>query len=225
MEVIEKLLNTKMSFFEETDNGQILVRFSKDQVVIDILIFPLIVIVVHGFFFAIAFSISIIIINPYTLSVFVMSVATMFFLLKYTIRVLEESQRLESVLRTPTHHTLVSKIHGLVSYRSFSNKSILRQNFIENVEKAANASFCFIISNRWLAFRLDFVGLFFTISVAVFSLIFKYQITTALLGYTLQITSNLLGFFSFTLRSYAELQNFMTSVQRLIRYTKLENEG
>lgn len=101
----------------------------------------------------------------------------------------------------------------------------MRKEFITSLEKAANATFCFVISNRWLAIRLDFVVLFFSISIAAFAVGFRAIYPSSLLAYTLQVTSDLIAFFSFSLRSFAELQNFMTSAQRLIRYTKLESEG
>jgi hypothetical protein len=92
-----------------------------------------------------------------------------------------------------------------VTFRTYRKLDYIKKEFIVNVEKAANATFCFSLSNRWLAIRLDLVTLFFSISVAAFCIGFRHKIDIALLAYTLQVTSDLIAFFSFSLRSFAEL--------------------
>lgn len=162
-------------------------------------------------FNGIAVAISIAVVNPYTLIIFGVCVIIMIMILIYSSRVLQESQRLDSLLRAPIHHAMATRYNGLISFRAFRQTSFMRKEFITSLEKAANATFCFVISNRWLAIRLDFVVLFFSISIAAFAVGFRAIYPSSLLAYTLQVTSDLIAFFSFSLRSFAELQNFMTS--------------
>lgn len=87
--------------------------------------------------------------------------------------------------RAPTHHSLVTRLYGLTTFRAYGKDELMRKEFIENLEKSANATFCFVITNRWLALMIDLVTLFFIISVAAFSIAFKNKVDTSDLAYTL----------------------------------------
>lgn len=55
-------------------------------------------------------------------------------------------------------------------------------------------------------------------------IIYKGRIGTEKLAFSLQIITDVLVFFSFSCRCFVELQNFMTSSQRIVGYTELEPE-
>lgn len=54
---------------------------------------------------------------------------------------------------------------------------------------------------------------------------YKGKIGTEKLAFTLQIMTDVMVLFSFSCRCFVELQNFMTSSQRIIGYTELEPEA
>ena len=105
--------------------------------------------------------------------------------------------------RAPTHHSLVTRLYGLTTLRAYGKDELMRKEFIENIEKSANATFCFVITNRWLALRIDLISLFFIISVAAFSIAFKSRVNPTNLAYTLQVTCDMGFLFSIYLRSFA----------------------
>jgi hypothetical protein len=44
---------------------------------------------------------------------------------------------------------------------------------MENLEKSANSTFCYIISNRWIGIRLDMICILFGISTSIFAVLLK----------------------------------------------------
>ncbi len=66
-----------------------------------------------------------------------------------------------------------------------------------------------------MAFVLDLVCLLFTISVASFSVFSKGASGNERLAFTLQIITDVVVFFSYSIRMLAEIENNMTSSQRI----------
>lgn len=93
------------------------------------------------------------------------------------------------------------------------------------MEKAANASFGYITTNRWLGLRLDLLSWVFTVATACIVIGFKGSINPVQSAYVLQVISDTLALFSISIRSLGELHNYITSSQRIIEYTKLPGEN
>ena len=72
--------------------------------------------------------------------------------------------------------------------------------------------------------RLDLTCAAFGIFTSAFAVFFKDSIDRNLLTMSLQIMSDVIFFFSISIRMLAEIQNMMTSPQRIYQYTQLESE-
>ena len=68
---------------------------------------------------------------------------------------------------------IVNLINGLPTLRAYDKIDFYKNLFIKDVEKAANATFTFIVSLRWLGIRLDGVMVLFNIAIAIIALSFK----------------------------------------------------
>ena len=71
---------------------------------------------------------------------------------------------------------------------------------------------------------LDTICVVFTLSVAVFSLYAKDKIDNDILAFSLQVITDVVVFFSISLRMLAEIENYLTSSQRIFEYTQIESE-
>ena len=80
-------------------------------------------------------------------------------------------------------------------------------------------SFTYIMVNRWMGIHLDFIVLVFTLFTAIFSMFAKDKVDVEKLAFTLQIITDVVVFFSYSIRMTAEIENYMTSSQRIHRYT------
>jgi len=62
----------------------------------------------------------------------------------------------------------------------------------------------------------------FGIFTALSTVLLKGKVSNEILVFSLNIVSDSIIFFSISVRMYAEVQNMMTSVQRMLQYTELE---
>lgn len=77
---------------------------------------------------------------------------------------MQDSQRLDGVLRGPIHTTFAMVIGGLVTLRSFDKIRYFKQDFNNTLEKCANATYCYALTSRWIGLRLDCVCVLFTVA-------------------------------------------------------------
>ena len=220
----EKVLHASIQFFDSNPIGRIVTRFSKDLAVFDLIIPVIVLITVQGFFRTGSVTIAIAIVNPWSLIVIFFAILCMYWVVTHATQVMVEAQRLDAIFRGPIHGTFAMVVNGLVSLRSANRMQFFRKDFLLNVELASNATFCYVIVNRWIGLRLDIICGSFIVSVAIFAMTQRDKIDPELLAMSLQIVSDIIFLFSISFRMFAEIENFMTSSQRIIEYTQLEQE-
>jgi len=102
-------------------------------------------------------------------------------------------------------------INGLVSLRAMDKVRFFRQDFINSLQLCTNATFCYVIANRWIGIRMDILCCIFMSAIAIFTVILKGHVDSSSLLMSLQVSSDVLFLFSISFRMYAELENSMTS--------------
>jgi ABC-type multidrug transport system fused ATPase/permease subunit len=88
----------------------------------------------------------------------------------------------------------------------------------------ARAWFSFLMTSRWLGFRLDMISSIILVVLLFFASSLKGRIDVGLIGFALVYTLSLAGLFQWAVRQSAEVENQMTSVERINTYSKLEPE-
>lgn len=219
--VCHRVLRATILFFDSNPIGRIVTRFSKDVGVLDFLVPILMIFISQGVFRTFTVAVTVGIINPYLFIFIAISLAMMVYALKQGSRTMQESQKMDGVLRGPIHTTFATVIQGLVTLRQFNKLSYFKQDFNHTLEKCANATFCYNSANRWLGVRLDLVCVFFTVATTAIAFLQKGKVNSELLIVSLQVVVDVIAFFSVSLRMLAEYENFMTSSQRLFHYTTL----
>lgn len=89
---------------------------------------------------------------------------------------------------------------------------------------SANVTFTYSIANRWLGMQFDWSIMFLAAFSAFASVLLRAYFEAALLIFSLQLIADVANFFSIAMRMFTEMQNFMTSAQRIFDYTKLDQE-
>ena len=84
---------------------------------------------------------------------------------------------------------------------------------------SANVTFTYITANRWLGFRFDIAIMFLSLSSAVCSIFMRGLFPATLLIFSLQIITDVAANFSIAMRCFAEMENHLTSAQRIYAYT------
>lgn len=144
------------------------------------------IMVLNGVFKILSIFISVSIVNFYLVGAIILVVIALIIIMNLGSPVMSESQRLDSELRGPLHSMLVNAVEGLVTMRAFSVTDIFKSKyFFPKLEQTTNASFTFMLANRWLGLRMDLVCILFTSCSVILVIVFKNQIKTELLCYTL----------------------------------------
>ena len=89
---------------------------------------------------------------------------------------------------------------------------------------SANVTFTYTTANRWLGMRFDSVVLIVSLSCAILAMSLRDTFNGSLLIYSLQVISDVAVFFSISMRSIVEMQNYMTSFQRMHAYAQIDIE-
>ena len=219
-----KVLRAKILFFDSNPSGRITTRFSKDMTLLDIMVPPILMLVTQGMLRAASVVISVAIVNQWILIIALIAIFYMIYVVKTAMSTMVDAQRFDQQFFGPINTSLTTIVNGQVTFRGYRQYQFFRNQFMESIEKSANSTFCYIISNRWIGIRLDFVCIIFGVSTASFAVAFRGKIEKELLTFTLQIITDIIVFFSISIRMFAEVQNAMTSSQRIVQYCKLDQE-
>ena len=84
--------------------------------------------------------------------------------------------------------------------------------------------FAFLATTRWLSIRLDAICAVFITCVCLLSVWLAENLDGGLVGLSISYSLSLLGGFQWAVRQSAEVENQMTSVERVMEYTDLDQE-
>ncbi|XP_060873208.1 ATP-binding cassette sub-family C member 4-like isoform X2 [Metopolophium dirhodum] len=213
-----------MSFFNTNSSGRILNRFSKDMGAIDEmlpaasldciqigLLLMSIVIVIGIINFYLMIPTFVIVIIFYKFRVFYLSTS-------------RSVKRLEGVTRSPVFAHFNASLQGLTTIRAYGAEKILSNEFDYHQDLHSSAWYIFICSSRAFGLWLDIVC-FIYISIVTFSFLIIGNTTYGgNVGLAITQAISLAGMFQWGMRQSAELENQMTSVERVLEYTNVPQE-
>lgn len=221
------VLRAPMSFFETTPIGRILNRFSNDIYKVDELLGR-----TFAQFFVnvtkVSFTIIVICVTTwqFTFLVFPMIVLYIYYQ-QYYLRTSRELRRLDSVTKSPVFAHFQESLGGLSTIRGYSQQkrfSDINQSRIDNNMSAFYPS---VNANRWLAFRLEFIGTVIIFGAASLSMLRLKAgtLTPGMIGlslsYALQITQSL----NWIVRMTVEVETNIVSVERIKEYSEIKSEA
>ncbi|KAK1902992.1 Multidrug resistance-associated protein 4, partial [Dissostichus eleginoides] len=147
------------------------------------------------------------------------------FLRCYFLQTSRDIKRLESTTRSPVFSHLSSSLQGLSTIRAFKIQERFQQMFDEYQDLHSEAWFLFLTTSRWFAVRLDGICSIF-VSITAFGCIYlRDGLEPGAVGLALSYAVTLTGMFQWGVRQSAEIENMMTSVERVVEYAELESEA
>ncbi|KAA0713356.1 Multidrug resistance-associated protein 4 [Triplophysa tibetana] len=219
------ILRTPVRFFDINPIGRILNRFSKDIGQLDSQLpwtsvdFIQVFLQIIG---VIAVASSVI---PWILIPVLPLLICFIFLRRYFLRTSRNVKRLESTTRSPVFSHLSSSLQGLCTIRAFKAEERFQQAFDAHQDLHSEAWFLFLTTSRWFAVRLDGMCSVFVTITAFGCLLLKDSLEAGAVGLALSYAVTLMGMFQWGVRQSAEVENMMTSVERVVEYTELESEA
>ncbi|RZC39500.1 ABC tran domain containing protein [Asbolus verrucosus] len=222
--LITKIINAKMTFFDSHFIGNILNRFAKDLSTIDEHL-PFVMSECFELFFI---SLGIIFLVASVKPIFLIP-ATIFFVIAYLFRYVylrtgRSLQRLEASTRSPLIGHLNASLEGLTTIRAFKAQDIIRDEFDRHQDLYTSVNYTLHNSMRALAFVLDgLCSLFITIVIVRF-LAAPVDTTVGDVGMAISQSFHLTGLLQYGIRRWADFENQMTSVERVLEYTTVDQE-
>ncbi|CAF0703150.1 unnamed protein product [Brachionus calyciflorus] len=227
--MFNKVLKTPMRFFDTNPIGRIMNRFSKDIGFVDDLIpstvsdFMMVLMMVLG-------SVSISLILNYWIIIPTIPLTFVFiYVRKYFLATSMEIKRIEGIVRSPIYVHVNNTLSGMTIIRAANMEDILKEEFYVHTDYHSRANATFMYVNRWLGVRLDWIATIFTY-IALFSCILMKElnilnVSSGDVGIMLVYLLQLVGLFQWTVRQSCEVENLMTSVERVFEYTALDIES
>lgn len=137
-----------------------------------------------------------------------------------------ELKRLEGISRSPIFVHASNTLTGITTIRAANKQELLQKEFYMHLNGFTQAYFALCSLNRWFGIRLDLVLLVYTLILVYSCIMLKdfLGINSGLVGLLLIHNIQLSALFQWTVRQSAEVENLMTSVERIIEYSNIENE-
>nr|CAD7445770.1 unnamed protein product [Timema bartmani] len=242
--MFDSITRATMWFFNNNPSGRILNRFSKDMGSIDEMLPQSMIDCLQIGLSMVAIITVVAIVNPWLLlPTFVVGV--IFYMLRVVFLATSRSvKRLEGVTRSPVFSHLNASIQGLTTIRAFWRSGDSRERDLHS-----SAWYLFIASSRTFGFWLDIACLVYIVIVTLSFLVIggghdavlvdewrvsRHRINPLAsfvpdefggnVGLAITQAIGLTGMCQWGMRQSAELENQMTSVERILEYTKIERE-
>uniref|UniRef100_A0A7N9AYA3 ATP-binding cassette, sub-family C (CFTR/MRP), member 4 n=1 Tax=Mastacembelus armatus TaxID=205130 RepID=A0A7N9AYA3_9TELE len=219
------IIRTPVCFFDINPIGRVLNRFSKDIGQLDsnlpwtFVDFIQVFLQIVG---VIAVAASVI---PWILIPVLPLLLFFLYLRRYFLQTSRDIKRLESTTRSPVFSHLSSSLQGLWTIRAFGAENRFQKAFDAHQDLHSEAWFLFLTTSRWFALRLDGICSVFVTVTTFGCLLLRDQLDAGSVGLALTYSVTLIGMFQWGVRQSAEVENMMTSVERVVEYTELESEG
>uniref|UniRef100_A0A8C3APA3 Multidrug resistance-associated protein 4 n=1 Tax=Cyclopterus lumpus TaxID=8103 RepID=A0A8C3APA3_CYCLU len=219
------VLRTPVHFFDVNPIGRILNRFSKDISQIDSML-PITFVDFYQLFLqnvaVVAVAASVI---PLILIPVIPLLVVFLYLRRFYLRTSRDVKRLESTTRSPVFSHLSSSLQGLWTIRALRAEDRLKKAFDAHQDLHSEAWFLFLMTSRWFALHLDSICAVL-IAMSIFGcILLRDGLKAGEVGLVLTYVVTLVGNFQWTVRQSAEVENMMTSVERVVEYTELESEA
>ncbi|XP_022806581.1 multidrug resistance-associated protein 4-like [Stylophora pistillata] len=225
--MFRKLLGATIYFFDTNPAGRVLNRFSKDIGQMD----DMLPYTFYDYSRLMLQAFAILMLNvvfmPYLLAAAIPIVALFLFIRYYYLKTAREVKRIEAMNRSPFYSHISTSLQGLTTIRAYRAENRFKNQYDVYQDEHTAAWFLFMTGSRWLGARLDFICTVF-IASAAFSPLFLAEggvfMSAGIVGLTLTYAKMLTGGFQWCVRQSAEVENLMTSVERVIEYSRLEQE-
>ncbi|XP_076291879.1 putative multidrug resistance-associated protein lethal(2)03659 isoform X2 [Lasioglossum baleicum] len=216
-----------MRFFNTNTSGRVLNRFSKDMGAIDELLPSAMIDCIQIGLSLLGIIVVVAMANPWLLIPTVLIGIIFYYLRVFYLATSRSVKRLEGVTRSPVFGHLNATLQGLPTIRAFEAGEILTKEFDNHQDLHSSAWYIFIATSRAFGFWLDLFCVLYIVLVTYSFLVLEETLGATLggnVGLAITQSIGLTGMFQWGMRQSTELENQMTSVERVLEYSKVEKE-
>ncbi|XP_066141645.1 ATP-binding cassette sub-family C member 4-like [Euwallacea fornicatus] len=226
--MFHSLLQTPMRFFDENPSGRVLNRFSKDIGAIDEILPKALLEAVQIFLVMLSSLVAVTVSNYYMLLTILILGAVFMKMRSWYMASARDIKHLEGIAKSSVFSHITSSFRGLVTIRAFQADQELIHEFDEHQDVHTAAYNLTILCSEFFGLWLDIICVVF-IAVVCFGLSVSahlgYVTSGSMVGLAISQSLILTGMLQYGMKQSAETINQLTSVERVLQYTKLDNEG
>ncbi|XP_047558417.1 ATP-binding cassette sub-family C member 2 [Lutra lutra] len=224
-QLLSSILRAPMSFFDTTPTGRIVNRFAGDISTVDdtlplslrswILCF--LGIISTLVMICTATPVFVVVIIP--LGIIYVSVQIFY------VATSRQLKRLDSVTRSPIYSHFSETVSGLSVIRAFEHQQQFLQHNEMQIDTNQKCVLSWIVSNRWLAIRLELIGNLIVFFSSLMMVIYKDNLSGDTVGFVLSNALNITQTLNWLVRMTSEIESNIVAVERINEYIKVENEA
>ncbi|CAM5157939.1 unnamed protein product [Natator depressus] len=148
-----------------------------------------------------------------------------FFLLRIYVSTSRQLRRLDSVTRSPIYSHFSETVSGLSVIRAYGHQPRFLQHNDRIMDINQKSVYSWIVSNRWLAIRQEFVGNLVVFFAALLAVITRDSLGSGIVGLSISSALNITQTLNWLVRMTSELETNIVAVERVHEYTQVENEA
>ena len=133
-------------------------------------------------------------------------------------------KRLEGIAKSPVFSHIATSMHGITTIRAFSAQNLLREEFDRIQDLHTSGWFTFIAATEWFGLWLDWIVVVFLGCVVFSFLLLGGDFVGGEVGLAISSCVMLIDKLQYGVMQSAQVENLMTSVERVMEYSKLEPE-
>ncbi|XP_060771637.1 ATP-binding cassette sub-family C member 2-like [Neoarius graeffei] len=223
--LLSSILRAPMVFFDTTPSGRVVNRFAKDILTVDEMIpmsfrsWILCLFGVLGTLFVICLA------TPLFTAVIVPLTLVYYFVQRFYVATSRQLRRLDSVSRSPIYSHFGETVAGLSVIRAYRHQERFLEHNKVTIDNNLKSVYPWIISNRWLAIRLEFLGYLVVFFPALFAVISQDSLDSGIVGLSISYALNVTQTLNWLVRMTSELETNIVAVERVSEYTEIENEA
>lgn len=223
--LLNNILRVPMLFFDTTPIGRVVNRFAKDIFTVDEAIpqsfrsWILCLLGVLGTLFVICLA------TPFFTIIIIPLALVYFFVQRFYVATSRQLRRLDSVSRSPIYSHFSETVSGLSVIRAYGHQERFLKHNEVTIDENLKSVYPWIVSNRWLAIRLEFLGNLVVFFSALFAVISRNSLDSGLVGLSISYALNVTQTLNWLVRMTSELETNIVAVERVNEYAEIENEA
>ncbi|XP_078361825.1 ATP-binding cassette sub-family C member 4-like [Oculina patagonica] len=220
--MVMAVLKCPVLFFDSNPVGRIMNRFSKDVGCMDEVLPNMFLKAIQMDLLVLTSVLVPTVTNPWLLFVVFPMTVVVVFISRYYLKTSRELKRLESICRSPVFSHISETVNGLDTIRTRGRQRDFVDQFCR-YQDIHNQSYVMVLaSGRWLGVRMDLLASLLIDAVALTAVVVSQD--AAFAGLALVYVIQTVNMTQFSVRTTSDVENYMTSVERVITYTKLDSE-
>lgn len=224
-QLLNNILRAPMSFFDTTPTGRIVNRFAGDISTVDDTLPQALRSWIVCFLSIISTIVMICMATP-VFAIIVIPLGIIYVSIQvFYVSTSRQLRRLDSVTRSPIYSHFSETVLGLPVIRAFEHQKRFKKQNEVGIDTNQKCVFSWIVSNRWLAIRLELTGNLIIFFSALLLVIYKDTLSGDVAGFVLSNALNITQTLNWLVRMTSETETNIVAVERINEYINVENEA